>query len=252
MEVFLLTNNKALHNIPKLKLEYYIKDTLDKCNLCKNLEMDVNQSISGLCPSCSIIITVLYRYFNANIPIGYWNLSMKKDFVGDPNLLTKFNEVSSNLRKTFVDGTALCLAGKHGTGKTTFLSDLLKQACKKGYECFYTTLSDIVNAVTSAPFEEKYEAGRTLNKTQFLVIDEFDPRFFSSSENAADLYARSLENIFRTRAQNKLPTFLSTNSPNVLQSFNGALKESINSLFRGHLETVIVLGEDQRGKITNE
>ena len=80
-----------------------------------------------------------------------------------------------------------------------------------------------------------------------LFRSEFDSRFMPS-ENAADLYARSLENVFRTRSQNKLPTLMCTNSPNVVESFNGPLKASMDSLMRGYLKIFVVLGDDFRKK----
>jgi hypothetical protein len=80
----------------------------------------------------------------------------------------------------------------------------------------------------------------------FLAIDEWDQRFMPS-ENAADLYARSLESIFRARSQNKLPTLMATNSPNPVESFNGALKDSIDSLMSGYMQFFVVSpGKDFR------
>jgi hypothetical protein len=67
-----------------------------------------------------------------------------------------------------------------------------------------------------------------------------------ASENAADLYARTLESIFRTRSANKQPTLMCTNSPNVVESFHGPLKASINSLMKGYIKVFPVLGEDIR------
>jgi DNA replication protein DnaC len=81
----------------------------------------------------------------------------------------------------------------------------------------------------------------------FLVIDEFDSRFIQS-DNAADLYARTLEGIFRTRSQNKIPTLMCTNSPNIIETFNGSLKNSVDSLFNGYLNIFPVFGEDYRKK----
>ena len=81
-----------------------------------------------------------------------------------------------------------------------------------------------------------------------MVVDEFDPRFIPS-ENAADLYARTLESILRTRAQNKLPTLMCTNSPNVIESFNGSLRESVDSLMKGYVKIIPVFGKDFRKNI---
>jgi Homing endonuclease len=133
------------------------------------------------------------------------------------------------------------------THNTMTMTCILKKACQKGYSCLYTTLSDIVSVMTSAPGEDRFLARQELTKVDFLVIDEFDPRFMAS-DNAADLYARTLESVFRTRGQNKLPTLMCTNSPNVIESFNGPLKASIASLMKGYVKIFPVLGEDVRGR----
>jgi DNA replication protein DnaC len=136
------------------------------------------------------------------------------------------------------------------THNTMTVSCILKKSCQKGYSCLYSTLGDIVHVVTQALGEDKYLARRELALVDFLVIDEFDSRFMPS-ENAADLYARSLESVFRTRSQNKLPTLMCTNSPNIVESFNGPLKQSIDSLIKGYLNIYPVFGEDFRKKRTS-
>jgi DNA replication protein DnaC len=232
----------ALNNIPLLQIKERVASILAACEICSLRTSDNN--IDGACNKCSLIITSLNRYAESNIPIEYWNLKMT-NFTGDPKLLAKFKEYTADLRSSFINGVSICFAGAHGVGKTFTCTSILKKACHKGYSCLYTTLSDIVSVLTQAPNEEKWLARRELTMVNFLVIDEFDSRFLAS-DNAADLYARTLEGIFRTRAQNKIPTLICTNSPNILEAFNGTLKQSIGSLMSGYLKTVIVLGEDHR------
>ena len=131
------------------------------------------------------------------------------------------------------------------THNTMTSTSILKKACDKGFNCTYTTLSDAISVLTQADHEERFLARRELCMVDFLTLDELDPRFMST-ENSVDLYARTLETIFRTRSQNKLPTFICTNSPNVVESFSGSLKASIDSLMKGYLTVVPVLGEDYR------
>jgi hypothetical protein len=131
------------------------------------------------------------------------------------------------------------------THNTMTITSVLKQASLKGYTCLYTTLSDIVAVLLGPDGEDRYAARRELMSVDFLVIDEFDSRFMQT-ENASDLFGRTLESIFRTRSQNKLPTLMATNSPNIVESFTGPIKQSIDSLMKGYVKTVIVLGEDFR------
>ena len=188
------------------------------------------------------------RYYESNIPIEYWSLKMERDFHGDPRLLAKYTDYVADLKSRYMTGSSLCLAGKHGSGKTFTLTSILKRAVQKGYTGLYTTLSDVVNILTSNSNygEDRTNARRELVMVDFLICDEFDIRFIAS-DNAADLYARSLETVFRARSQNKLPTLMATNSPNPVESFNGPLKASIESLVEGYLEVFTVFpGKDFR------
>ncbi len=187
------------------------------------------------------------RYAESNIPIEYWTLKMERDFQGDPRLLTKYNEYVDDLKNSYITGSSICFAGGHGLGKTMTITCMLKKASHKGFSCLYTTLSDIVSVLTQASNEDRFTARRELVLVDFLAIDEFDSRFMSS-DNAADLYARSLESVFRARSQNGLPTLMCTNSPNVVESFNGSLRASVDSLMKGYLKVFPVMGEDFRKK----
>lgn len=223
---------KALNNIPSKKLQELIQNisSSDEDFKTKNVRL-----------------IAVNRYAESNIPIEYWSLKMSKDFHGDPRLLDKYNEYVADLKSAYTNGSSICFAGGHGLGKTLTVTNILKKASQKNFSCLYTTLSDIVGVLISASSEDKFLSKRELSLVDFLVIDEFDPRFMAS-DNAADLYARSLESIFRTRSQNKLPTLMCTNSPNVVESFNGQLKASIDSLMKGYLKVFPVFGEDFRKK----
>ena len=219
-----------------------------ECEECSQKEINVGVSLEvGLCKKCRVITQSYQRYYESNIPVEYWDLKMEKDFVGYQGLLDKYNEYISDLKSVYYNGTSICFAGSHGLGKTMTITCILKRAALKGYTCGYSTLSDIVSVLTAADSEEKFMARKELIMVDFLAIDEFDSRFIST-ENAADLYARTLEGVFRTRSQNKLPTLMATNSPNVIETFSGSLKQSLSSLMHGYLKIYPVLGEDFRKK----
>ena len=230
MEAPDFTRSQALRNIPSKKL----------AEALANVEAGTDT------PEAKVLKQVaINRYSESNIPIGYWFLKMERDFVGDPRLKTKYEEYTADIKASYVNGGSLCLKGLHGTGKTMTVTCILKKAAQKGYSCLYTTLSDIVSVMTSGSGEDRFLSRRELNLVDFLVIDEFDSRFFTT-ENASDLYARSLEGVFRTRSQNNLPTLMCTNSPNVVESFHGPLKASIDSLMKGYTKEFAVGGKDIR------
>lgn len=232
MDIQDFSRSQALNNIPTRKLQNFLT-TIEESNDSQEIK--------------HVKLIAANRYAESNIPFEYWTLKMEKDFHGDPRLLNKYEEYIKDLKQSYINGSSICFAGGHGLGKTFTVTSILKKACQKNFTCLYTTLSDIVNVMTSGIGEDKYLAKRELALVDFLVIDEFDSRFMPS-ENAADLYARSLENVFRTRSQNKLPTLMCTNSPNVVESFNGPLKASMDSLMRGYLKVFVVLGDDFRKK----
>jgi len=224
------TRTKALNTIPQKKLSEALSVIEDS---------DDDQKTK------TIKMIAINRYAESNIPIEYWSLKMERDFHGDPRLLTKYNEYIADLKASYINGVSICFAGGHGVGKTMTATCILKKASQKGFSCLYSTLSDIVNVLTQGVGEDRYLARRELAMVDFLVIDEFDSRFMPS-ENAADLYARSLEGVFRTRSQNKQPTIMCTNSPNIIEKFQGTLRQSIESLIKGYLKIFPVLGEDFR------
>ena len=249
METPLLNRSKALNNIPEYKLNEKRMSVIRNCSICSAREN--KYSIDGLCEKCRWTFTAYNRYLEANIPLEYWDLKMDKDFSGDKRLLEKYHAYISDLRNISANGKSICFSGRAGTGKTMTSTAILQKACQKGYSCLYTTLYDVVNVLTQAPFDEQYCARRELTMVGFLVIDEFDSRFIGT-DNAANLYARTLEMIFRTRTQNKLPTIMCTNSPNIIETFTGQMKESLDSLIKGYIEIFPVLGEDFRKRKINE
>ena len=232
MEHLDFTRSRALNNVPAKKLQA----ALDSVATLK------------LSPSEEVVYkTAINRYAESNIPIEYWTLKMDKDFHGDPRLKNKYDEYIADINSSYVTGKSICFAGGHGRGKTFTATCILKKASQKGFSCLYTDLSTVVSVLTQAGGEDKFLARRELVSVDFLVLDEFDSRFFST-DNAADLYARTLEGVFRTRSQNKLPTLMCTNSPNVVESFNGPLKASIDSLMTGYMDIFVVGGSDFRKK----
>jgi DNA replication protein DnaC len=201
----------------------------------------IEQAFDGLCPRCATRVIAYTRYMQSNIPFGYWDLEMDQ-FAGAAKLKEVYNKLVADLSTVYKDGVSFCLASGHGTGKTTVVSNILKVASQKNYTCLYTTLNDMIAALIDS--EDVYVARRELMSVDFLAIDELDRRFIQS-ESASDLFGALLEHIFRTRSQNKIPTFMCSNSPNPIEAFSGALKESIGSLMSG-VELIRVIGEDFR------
>lgn len=209
----------------------------EDCLKCK-LEKDKS------CIECNTKCTALTRYFQANMPARYWRLSIN-DFQGDSALIKTYEEIVSDISQTYKKGTNICFAGSHGVGKTYILTSILKRFLEKGYTGLYVNLNDIIMNIINGSSEDKAKIRNELLGVDLLCIDEFDGRHIADTESSSNLFGRVLEDIFRNRVQNLLPTILSTNSVNPIDTFSGSIKNSLNSLWN-YTKIVTVLGKDFR------
>lgn len=233
-----ISRSDAFRTIPQRKIHEALFKTLKNCSNCNQ-----SSSLQNACDNCRLINTALSRFAEANIPIRYWHLKMD-NFQGSSILLEKYNELVADLTKTYDEGTCMCFAGSHGVGKTYIVANILKKATVKGYQCLHITLGDIVASAVNNSSSDKFVARRELMMVDFLAIDEFDPRHMKEGAST-DLFGRQLEDIFRRRSENKLPLLMCTNSPNVVETFTGAIRQSIESLMN-YATIVSVLGKDFR------
>jgi len=226
-------------------VEYFVRSCLN--NIPPEKFATIMSKVESLpAPKVSKYQNLCLKYYESNIPIEYWDISIEKDFKGNKKIPQIYKEYIGNGQDNLYVGKSFYIAGTHGIGKTFLLTSILKTMAIRNHSCLYTTLGAIVNTLTSAPNSDRYQAGVELNKVSFLAIDEFDQRFVLSNA-AADLYMSILESILRVRLQNRLPTLIATNSPNILESFSGSLKESLVSLFN-RLDKYMVMDEDYRKK----
>lgn len=238
-----ISRSVGLSSVPERKKIEALEQIVRDCAVCS-----VNPKVkldSGLCDMCRLNIKRIQRYAEANIPVVYWDLEMERNFTGDPTLKEKYVQITNDLRQSYRDGVAICLAGGHGRGKTMTCCNILKRAVEKNFSSLYVNLGDIVSVMLNGKdSEDRAIARRELLMVDFLVVDEFDPRYMSN-DKASDLFGKILEEIFRARTQNKLPIMMCTNSPDVIKSFSGAIKESIESLMNA-VKIIPITGFDQR------
>jgi len=212
-----------------------------KKELIKKIIKD-NHGCSDSCQRCTKYQILIDKMEEANIPSGYWLLTMKS-FVGSEKLKEIFDSYIKDLDKKYEIGKSICLAGNQGTGKTMASLCMLKTAIKYNYSAYYTTAIDMLNELTQ---KNNYELRAKLKTVDFLVIDELDSRFFPS-DSAKELFSSIYEDIFRTRCHNMLPTIICTNeTEGILGVFYGAGVQSIDSLNRQYLVIYPVVGQDFR------
>lgn len=207
----------------------------------------IKQRISVECgdniAKCTKIHAMIDKMDEANIPAGYWFLTMDK-FEGASKLKEIILGYIDNLQDNYMQGKSICLAGNQGTGKTMSSIYVLKSAIKLGFSAYYITASDILQELTN--YKNSSEMRNTLRKVDFLLIDELDSRFFTS-DSVKELFSSIYENIFRYRAHNDLPTIICTNeTEGILNVFHGAGRQSIDSLNKQYLTIYPVAGKDFR------
>lgn len=217
---------QALRNVPRIKLDIYLKDLEDQITDLEKL---------------AVMKKALHRYFEANIPVKYWGLEMDVHFTGDESLLEEYHRLTKDIENIYKAGESVCFAARYGVGKTFCATNILKRALEKGYSGLYLNLNDIVSVMKSG---ESYVARKELITTDFLVVDEFDPRYMGSDQ-ASDFYGRMLEDVLRNRSQNRLPLFLCSNHQDPVRAFGGEIQESVKSLWN-YVEVIPVLGKDYR------
>jgi DNA replication protein DnaC len=212
-------------------------------NKCK--ECSLSDDKDFVCNRCIVANKLIERYFEANIPVDFWFKNISS-FKGDSRLVDEYNAFVSNIDTIMVDGFSLFLKGRHGVGKTMISCLFLKKIVQAGRSGLYCTLSDVVSVIVNGNNEDKSDALRELKMTDFLVLDEFDPRFFKANETSAELFGRILEGIIRIRFQNHMPTILITNNPDPIKDLGSDLGASISSLVSGYSKTISVIGPDFR------
>lgn len=209
-----------------------------KAELARKLIKDNCQTCRGFgCKDCMQKIERINAFSAACIPVAYWDYNLKT-FGGDDNFRKHIENYIKDLNKLYADGKSLALVGRHGVGKTFGACEILKAAVLQKYVAKYTTMSEIVDIILSKDYEFKV----SLLHSDVLVIDEFDSRYIPTSDRGKETFGANLENIIRTRFQNKLPIIFCTNNSSLNEVFDDTFKQTFDSLFSESNLTVIAVG----------
>ncbi len=219
--------------IPVSKIELFRTKIIKACPSCKGKS----------CQKCLSQYSRIVRYAEAGIPVDYWLLSWKT-FSGDVNLKNAIKTKLDDLDLMFESGESLAIIGNFGTGKTYAGCSILKKAIMKDYNCCYMTMAEIVSNILS-----KESRLSDIIEKDFLMIDEVDNRHIASSEKAEELFGTMMENIFRTRFQNQLPTIICSNVNDIGDIFTGAFGKAFSSLSSKYMKVLIASGKDFRKNV---
>lgn len=195
------------------------------------------------CPLCYKKAQFIERLAEANVPVNYWFLKLR-DFTGPENVLTSTKDYIAQIDKRYDDGVSICFVGQYGAGKTYSICSILKNALVKEYSAYYTSLSDMIQYLTSYTTQASFY--NLVTQCDFLAIDEVDSRHFSNTDQAQQLFGSTFERVVRYRTQNSLPIVIASNNASLEEVFTGQYKRVIDSLLSQNMSVVPVLGKDFR------
>ena len=194
------------------------------------------------CRDCIRKVEKINAYSAACIPVAYWGYNLQS-FQGDANFKGFVENLTKTVEAVYNEGNSYAFVGRHGVGKTFGACEVLKAAITHGYTAKYTTMSEIVDLIISKDIEFKM----ALLHSDFLVIDEFDSRFIPTTDRGKETFGANLENIIRTRFQNRMPIIFCTNNSSINDVFDDTFKQTFNSLFaESNITSVAVGGIDLR------
>ena len=212
------------------KIETEKKRIVKDCKKCNGIG----------CGACFGYCAFVDKMAESEIPVDYWYRNFK-DFYGEGFFRNVIQEYIDNINDEYSKGITLFIVGERGRGKTMAACSILKKAILENFSVYYTTISDLVSNVTGSYPELKL----SMKEFDFVVIDEVDQRFFPTQQSM-ELFGNQLENILRSRMQNRLPTILCSNSLDISQIFGGEFKKSFESLGSQFIKVLPASGKDAR------
>jgi len=197
------------------------------------------------CPSCSAQFEIFFKMAAARIPVKYWCFDHKD--IEDPEVKVIVGKYIERLIDVFDRGYGLYFCGNNGTGKTLCASLILKEALRHNFSARFTHLSEVLKMSCDGMYDRdlREEYQQQILSVDFLVVDDIDKAY----ENTQSRFLNhSYDNLFRTRANNCLPTIITANKKRdtVLRDDNGIFGKSLLSLFAENIKDVPVIGRDRR------
>lgn len=222
---------------------------LNKLQLLKSKTREDCGCSGAGCGKCAAKLDRMSKYADSGIPIKYWSLAFKS-FAGDKKFAEQIKEVLSDIDKFYLDGLSLAFVGNLGTGKSYAACCILKKAVVSGYTGKYVQMADIVNSILSKKLDSKVYLDELLS-VDFLVIDEFDPRWVFPDEKVERIFGSNLEYILRTRFQNEMPTILCSNAEDLDKVLSSDFARAFASLRNMYLKEILVAGKDFRKNVVS-
>lgn len=197
-------------------------------------------------PEASCEFDIYRKLALANVPLKFWDNEVND--IERPNVKIVVAKYISNIDIMWRKGWGLFVYGGNGTGKSMLASIILKEAIKRGYLVYFTSLSEVLQKYCDAMYNQ--DARRDFEEdflsADFIVLDDVDKAY----KNQKTFIDSAYDYLFRTRANRMLPIIVTSNlgredlvqKDGEQQTFG----RSLLSLFNEHLHDLCVRGMDRR------
>ena len=184
--------------------------------------------------------------YEACIPQDFWNVKEKDVALNKKIFKTVVKQYVKNLTLSLNKGYGLLITGNNGSGKTMFLSYILKQAILKNRFVYYTTAPKLENDLKKGWSNSEYAFRlERMMSSDFVAIDELGKE---AEEKTKDNYMTSqAERFFKQRFDDGFPTLLASNRS--LQELFDIYGESFASIIDGRYKVVGLASEDFRKQL---
>ncbi|MDO8641791.1 MAG: ATP-binding protein [Nitrosarchaeum sp.] len=184
----------------------------------------------------------------ANIPANYYKYELKdvletwSNDVANDDAIQIFNLYYENLEKAQLNGTGLYFTGTHGLAKTTAAVVILKKAIEQKFTCYFLSMNDLVDFVTSGwkDYNLKLKYQYIVTNADFLVLDDLGRNYHVQSSQSTQF----LDKLFVTRCNQKKSTIIT--SMHGISSESTIFTESLLSLLKSNLIEIKLVGHDIR------
>lgn len=172
------------------------------------------KDISDICDNCYQHIQKVQKWIEAGIPIRYFDLDLdvlksKKGIVNKDQYMHKM-ELYNNIKKyiskldlNFAQGKGILIFGDMGTGKTTSMMNIAKEAVNLGKSIEVVYMSELIDRI--------YDGNSVIDKMpnlDALFIEDFTNCYVKKDSNFVDTI---IDSILSLSIKYNIPLFITSN-----------------------------------------
>jgi len=219
-----------------------------ECKTCKeNIRTGrLLDEFSAECPNnCYIKIKNYFSYASSNIPVEFWDLSLKA-YKRDPRVLEVVDDYIKNIKENYEKGFGLVIYGGFGTGKSLLANEILKHACRRDFRCMTKPINEVFEALKPGYKEDTITGTEEeISKMDFYCFEDTGLEY---RKKESEFVPRQFDRLFQTRKRARLPTIITL--PYSLEQFEINYGGHLASTFRDCMKPLRLSGGDYRKENT--